>query len=169
MIMHMIGLMARVIAMVTALGACSGGSSGQPSPTVMQLIRGTAVSSFSCVASGDGPTVQVPPASVVELRVCPILAPEPFDQPNHPISLRPGSVQFNQFVSALSLPDVPANEGQLCPEYAELLPTIVAKTATVALRVHPPSDACGHILPAVRSALTAAEGRAPQPAVASSD
>jgi hypothetical protein len=101
--------------------------------------------------------------------VCPILAPEPFDQPNHPISVRPGSVQFNHFVSALSLPDVPANKDQLCPEYAELLPTIVAKTGTVALRVHPPSDACGHILPAVRSALNTAEGRAPQPAVASSD
>lgn len=141
------------LALVTA-SSCSGASSGGTShATGPSGIRGTELPSLSCHATADGKALRIAPATVVELRVCPITAPEPFDRPSRPISLTRGSPRFGNFIAALSAPDEAPTKGQLCPEYAELLPQLIASTGSTALLVHVPSDGCGHSLPAARAAL----------------
>jgi len=136
---------------VAGCGGSSGAGSQSAGPSG---IRGTELPAFSCGASADGKALRVRPGAVLEIRVCPLAAPEPFNRPARSVSLMRGSRPFQIFLSALSLPDAPAQKQQLCPEYAELLPTVIARTATTAVLVHLPSDACGHSLPAVSTALS---------------
>jgi hypothetical protein len=147
----------RALAALVALAAagCSGGSSGGDTrASGPRGIRGTELPSFSCGASADGKALRVASAKVVELRVCPVGAPEPFNKPSHPVSLTRASSRFDSLLNALSEPDEPADKTQVCPEYAELLPRMIASTGATALLVHIPSDACGHSLPAARTALS---------------
>lgn len=110
---------------------------------------------FSCAAKPDGKALTVAPRRVERLRVCAVTAPTPFNRPAHPITLTYGDSRFSALLRALSLPDGQASPGQACPEYAELLPSVIASTAAGALLVHLPVDGCDHSLPAVSAALGA--------------
>ena len=142
-----------LLAVAAVLGGCS--SSGVAHKAGPTGIRGTELSSYSCGAQADGKALKVAPVTVLEIQICPVSAPSPFNRPAQPISLARGSTRFESLLTALSLPDAPAGHQQLCPEYAELLPQILARTTTAAVLVHLPSDACGHSLPAVSKALSA--------------
>jgi hypothetical protein len=140
-----------------ALSGCGGASGGVDHPPPAQLgIRGTLLPTFSCDASAAGGAVQVGSADVLEVRLCPLAAPPPFDRPA--ATLTAGSAGFARLLSALSLPDVAPSPGTMCPEYADLVQPVIARTASAALLVHLPVDGCDHTLPAVSSALAAIRG-----------
>jgi hypothetical protein len=137
------------------VAACSSSSSGAPGHSSLGGIRGTEIPAFSCSAAADGTARKVVASTVTRLRVCALAAPTPFNRPSKPITIRRGDLHFVQMLGALSLADLPAQEGQMCPEYAELLPKVLAEGESGALLVHLPTDGCGHLLPAVRAALGA--------------
>ncbi|HVV75794.1 MAG TPA: hypothetical protein VHC43_07130 [Mycobacteriales bacterium] len=141
------------------VAGCSAGSSAVVQSAGPSGIRGTELASFGCPPKPTGTAAKVAPSSVVELTVCPTLAPSPFNKPDRAISLARDSTRFETLLTALSLPDQAAAKGELCPEYAELIAPIIAKTASTSLLVHVPSDGCGHMLPAVRTALSAVTGQ----------
>jgi hypothetical protein len=141
---------------VVAVAGCSGGGSGAGAhASGPSGIRGTELPTFSCDAKPSGKALRVEPSHVVELLVCPVAAPEPFNRPSQPITLARGGTRFTELLHALSAPDeAHSGPGQACPAYAELVPPIVARTGSVDLLVHIPADSCGHSRPAARSALT---------------
>ena len=154
---YRLGRIAVAAAAVAVVAGCSsdGGGSHSAGP---RGIRGTELSAFACNAKAAGKAVRLPPSDVLELRVCPVSAPEPFNRPDRPVSLVRGSTRFQSFLAALSLPDEAAKGQQACPAYAELLPTVIARTKTVALIAHLPVDACGHTLGPVSAALASVIG-----------
>ncbi|MGN6473445.1 MAG: hypothetical protein ACTHK4_07325 [Mycobacteriales bacterium] len=99
--------------------------------------------------------MRLPAASVRELRICPVVAPSPFNRPQHAITLAPGSTHFEALLSALSLPDGVRAPNVMCPAYAELIQPVHAQTGSGPLLVHLPVDGCDHTLPAVSAALNA--------------
>lgn len=152
-----------MLALVTAAG-CGGSSSGgskgggttPPGPGAM---RGVRLASFSCGATAGNEEVRVAPQEVRRIRVCALPAPAPFNRPAHAVTLAAGDQKFAALVQALALPDASPTPGQMCPEYAELRPPILAATGSVAFRVAVPVDGCDHTLPAVGAALVAVLGR----------
>lgn len=145
-----------IAAVVMCLSSCAGGhsSGGGPAP-VASSIRGSDLPGFSCKATSGGQSLSVKPAAVIELRVCALAAPSPFNRPPHPISLARSTTGFAALLRALSLPDASPTPGQMCPAYAELRPAILARTGSQAMLVHEPVDGCDHALPAVSAALAA--------------
>lgn len=144
-----------VAAASICLSSCSGGHPTARSAPPSAAIRGSALSAFACSAKPGAQQLSVDPATVVELRVCALSAPAPFNRPAHAISLSRSSAGFDGLLRALSLPDESSTPGQMCPEYAELRAPILARTASQDLLVHLPADGCDHTLPAVSSALAA--------------
>lgn len=136
---------------VSLVGGCSGSSAPAAGS---RGVRGTELPSFSCDAKADGAALKISPAAVLELLVCPVVAPSPFNRPSKPIELVRGSAGFEGLLTALSLPDEPRDKTKVCPAIAELLPRVLVKTASSAVLVHLPDDSCGQSLPAVRQALS---------------
>ncbi|HVT21253.1 MAG TPA: hypothetical protein VHE57_07700 [Mycobacteriales bacterium] len=93
------------------------------------------------------------PAAVTTLRVCPVVAPSPFNKPATAVTLPVGDPRFTDLLRALSLPDLPRAKGMMCPLYADLVQPVLARTASTAILVHLPVDGCDHVLSSVRSAL----------------
>jgi len=148
-------LAAGVVVTLVVLVGCSGSSSRGTHARGPSGIRGTELPAFGCGAKADGTALMVAPADVIELRVCPVVAPSPFNRPPQPITLARGSTRFEALVSALSLPDGERAAGVMCPEYAELLQPVLARTESTALLVHLPVDGCDHTLAPVSAALGA--------------
>jgi hypothetical protein len=156
LIMSRLSLATAAVVSAAALAGCSASSGGAHHPPPVLGIRGTALPTFSCHVAAGSRAVQVRSAAVLEVRLCPLSAPAPFSRRAVTVTAR--SVGFTQLVSALSLPDVTRSPGMMCPEYAELLQPVIARTASTALLVHLPVDGCDHTLAAVSSALAAVRG-----------
>ena len=139
---------------VVSLVVAGCGSSAKPKAARQPMLRGVAVSSFTCPATPEHAAKVTRITAVTALRLCPL------DQPGVPrktVTITQHQAQFATLVAALSVPDQPPTTGA-CAAYADLPQVVLAQTAQGAFQVSIPVDACNHYQQRARQALQAARG-----------